>query len=79
MFCKENDKHEKWTKLYSNKIRDIFINKHELLIKLNDDIEFYTKMIPISIISPKQTDEERSIRSLTLSRRCELPVAHTIF
>jgi hypothetical protein len=64
IFCKNKEKHEEWTKLYSNKIRDIFINQQELLVKLNEDIQFYTKIIPISIISEKQISEETSIQNL---------------
>ncbi|CAF3999473.1 unnamed protein product [Adineta steineri] len=64
IFCKDKEKHEEWIKLYSNKIRGIFINKQELLTKLNEDVEFNTKMIPISIIPAKQSSEETSMRNL---------------
>jgi hypothetical protein len=64
IFCQDKQKHEEWTKLYSNKIRGIFIDKHDLLTKLNEDVEFYTNMIPISVIPSKKAKEETSAHIL---------------
>ena len=64
IFCKEKERHEEWIKLYSPKIRGIFIDKHELVAKLTEDVEFYTKMTPMSVISANQLKPETSVYNL---------------
>ncbi|CAF3863157.1 unnamed protein product [Rotaria sp. Silwood1] len=43
------EKHKEWVELYSNKLKGIFVDKEQLLTKLNEDIDFYTKMVPITV------------------------------
>ena len=64
IFCKDKERHEEWVKLYSHKIRGIFIDKHELVAKLTEDVEFYTKMTPMSVISANQLKPETSVYNL---------------
>ena len=64
IFCKEKEKHEEWIKIYSKKIRGVFSNKQKLLTKLNEDVEFYSKTIPISILPEKRLKEETSAHIL---------------
>ncbi|CAF3870900.1 unnamed protein product [Rotaria sp. Silwood1] len=65
IFCEDREKHEGWIKSYSNKIRGVFIDKHELLTKLNEDVDFYTKTIPILMIPEKVKKEEKSVHDLS--------------
>ena len=65
IFCANEEKHQDWTKSYSEKIQGIFSDKQELITKLNDDISFHLKMIPMSIVPHfPGYHTERSCRNL---------------
>ncbi|CAF5050239.1 unnamed protein product, partial [Rotaria sp. Silwood1] len=64
IFCKDEEKHKEWTELYSNKLRGVFVDKEQLLTKLNSDIDFYTKMIPITVVPEKKLKKETSCYNL---------------
>ncbi|CAF4090790.1 unnamed protein product [Rotaria sp. Silwood2] len=64
IFCKDEEKHKEWTELYLNKLRGIFVDKEQLLTKLNTDIDFYTKMIPITVVPEKKLKKETSCYNL---------------
>jgi hypothetical protein len=72
IFCADRGKHEGWIKSYPNKIRGVFVDKHELLTKLNEDVDFYTKTVPIVMIPEKVKKEEKSIQNLNRVRRGNL-------
>lgn len=65
IFCAKKENHEQWTKNYSEKIKGIYLDRDELISKLNDDISCYLKMIPMSIVpSVHLNGTERSCRNL---------------
>ncbi|CAF3962176.1 unnamed protein product [Rotaria sp. Silwood1] len=61
LFCKDEEKHKEWVELYSNKLKGIFVDKEQLLTKLNEDIDFYTKMVPITVVPGKNPKRKHHV------------------